>query len=176
MRERSTSVKLFGQHAAMRYSEKWFGYAVLVMRLTIGWVFFYSGITKLIDPDWSAEEFLLTTASVQANPFAPFWEALARDWLWLVDPLNEWGLTLIGLSFFLGVVVRVGAFFGVVLMGLYYAANLPLEWGFIIDFHIVYAMLMFGLAAVGAGRILGLDYYIEQNVPLPYPWSRYLLG
>ncbi len=176
MKERSTEVKLFGQTAILRYSERWFGLSILAARLLLGWVFFYSGITKLLDPAWSAGPFLRTTAGAEANPFASVWLTLAEEWLWLVDPLNEWGLTLIGLSLLFGALVRIGSLFGVILLSLYYAANLPLEWGFVVDFHIIYILLLFGIAAVGAGRLIGLDYYLENNLDLPSSWARYALG
>lgn len=176
MTERTTEVRIFGQQATLRYSAEWFGYAVLTGRLIIGWVLFYSGITKLLDPAWSAGPFLRVAAESPGNPLGGVWLLLAGDWLWLVDPLNEWGLTVIGLSFLLGAFVRLGAGLGVVLMFLYYLASLPLEWGFVVDFHIVYILLMFALASVGAGRLLGLDYYLENNVDIPNPWARLLLG
>jgi len=175
MTERTADVHIFGQTASLKYSEAWFGYAVLTLRLVMGWILFYAGMTKLLDPAWTAEGFLYEAASRQI-PFAFVWRVLAAHWLWLVNPLNEWGETLIGLCLLLGALVRFAAALGIVMMMLYYFAHLPLEWGFIVDYHIVYVMLLFGLASVGAGRLLGLDYYLEDNVPLPRQWSRYLLG
>lgn len=176
MKEQTTGVLLFGQRASIRYSEAWFGYAVLLTRVVMGWILFYSGVTKLLDPAWTAEGFLLTTAGVDANPLSYVWVTLAQDWLWLVDPLNAWGLTLIGLSLLLGALVRIGSAFGILLMFIYYLASLPLEWGFIVDYHIVYALLMFGVGAAGAGRLLGLDHYLENNLPISRPWARLFLG
>jgi thiosulfate dehydrogenase [quinone] large subunit len=41
----------------------------------------------------------------------------------------------------------------------------------------VYAILLFGLGAFGAGRILGLDAYLEDlEIVQSNPWLRYLLG
>lgn len=175
MTETTTTVRLFGQEATLRYSETWLGYAVLSLRLVMGWILFYAGITKLLDPTWSAEYLLVETGS-KSVPLAGLWRVMAADWLWLVNPLNEWGETLIGLCLILGAFVRLAAALGIVMMVLYYFAHLPLEWGFIVDYHIVYVMIMFGLAAVGAGRIIGVDQYLEDNLPLPRRWSRILLG
>ncbi len=175
MTERTTEVRLFGQRAGLKYSETWLGYAVLSLRLVMGWILFYAGVTKLLDPTWSAASLLVEAGSMDI-PLAWLWRILARDWLWLVDPLNEWGETLIGLCFLLGAFVRIAAALGIVMMTLYYFAHLPLEWGFIVDFHIVYVMIMFGLGAFGAGRLLGLDYYLENDLPVPRRWTRYLLG
>jgi len=175
MTERTAEVSFLGQTTSLHYSEEWLGYAVLTLRLVMGWILFYAGIVKLLDPTWSAQAFLYASAS-RDIPFAFVWHELAAHWIWLVDPLNAWGETLIGLCLIMGALVRFAAAMGSILMVLYYFAHLPLEWGFIVDYHIVYVMLLFGLGAVGAGRLLGLDYYLEHNVPLPRRWSRYLLG
>jgi thiosulfate dehydrogenase [quinone] large subunit len=103
----------------------------------------------------------------------------------LVDALNMWGLTLTGLALILGAFVRWSAFWAAVLMMLYWAAalqggllaGLPLEHGWVIDDHVVYASLLFGLGAIGAGRILGLDARLERTEFVRNnPWLRYLLG
>lgn len=175
MDEQSAKIKLFGRETHLKYSEGWVGYAVLSLRLVIGWILFYAGIDKLLDPTWTSKEFLYE-AGTRDIPLAFLWPILAEDWLWLVDPLNAWGETLIGLCLILGAFVRLAVTLGIVMMTLYYFAHLPLEWGFIFDYHIVYIMIMYGLAAFGAGRLVGLDYYLEENLPLPEGWSRFLLG
>jgi thiosulfate dehydrogenase [quinone] large subunit len=56
-------------------------------------------------------------------------------------------------------------------------AGLPVAHGWVIDDHLVYAVLLFGLGAFGAGRILGVDAYVEDTgVVQSNPWLRYLLG
>jgi len=56
-------------------------------------------------------------------------------------------------------------------------AGLPVAHGWVVDDHIVYAILLFGLGAFGAGRILGLDAYLEDlEIVQSNPWLRYLLG
>ena len=175
MTERTTQVRLFGQQATLRYSERFLGYAVLSLRLIMGWILFYAGVDKLLDPTWTSAG-LLREAIELGVPLSWLWSVLVADWLWLVDPLNIWGETLIGLCFLLGAFVRIAAALGIVMMTLYYFAHLPLEWGFIVDFHVVYVVIMFGLGAVGAGRLLGLDYYLEDALPLSRTWSRRLLG
>ena len=53
----------------------------------------------------------------------------------------------------------------------------PLAHGWVIDDHIVYAALLFGLGAIGAGRVLGLDARIEEmGFVQKNRWLRYLLG
>jgi len=63
------------------------------------------------------------------------------------------------------------------MMLFYWAASLPLAHAILIDDHVVYALLLFGLGAFGAGRILGLDRRIEETELVgANPWLRYLLG
>jgi thiosulfate dehydrogenase [quinone] large subunit len=168
--------EIFGRRTEFTYSEKWVGYSLLAMRLVMGWSLFYAGITKVIDPAWSAEGFLLN-AIPQGNPFTGMFALMANEWLWLIDPLNAWGLTLTGLGLLLGAMVRWNAFWGAVMMLFYWAASLPLEHGILIDDHIVYAILLFGLGAFGAGRILGVDAYLEKtDFVQSTPGVRLLLG
>jgi thiosulfate dehydrogenase [quinone] large subunit len=96
-----------------------------------------------------------------------------------------WGLTLTGLALILGAFVRWSAFWGAVMMLFYWLASLqgglltglPLAHGWVVDDHIVYAALLFGLGAIGAGRIVGVDEYLEStSIVENNPWLRYLLG
>ncbi|MEF8842734.1 MAG: hypothetical protein V5A62_14110 [Haloarculaceae archaeon] len=146
-------------------------------------------LTKLVtyldanpENNWTAAGYL-ANAIPEGNPFADVFVAMAGNPL--VDILNMWGLTLTGLALILGVFVRWSAFWGAVMMLFYWAAalqggllaGLPLAHGWVIDDHMVYAALLFGLGAIGAGRILGLDARIEETeVVQRNRWLRYLLG
>lgn len=163
--------ELFGHEATFNYSARWVGYSLLTLRLVMGWTFFYAGITKVLDPNWTAKGFLMN-AIPAGNPFGGVWTTMANDYVGIIDPLNAWGLTLVGLALLLGAFVRWSAFWGAVIMAFYWAASIPLENGLLVDDHVVYALLLFGLGAFGAGRILGVDAYLEtrdlvkQNRPL----------
>jgi thiosulfate dehydrogenase (quinone) large subunit len=53
----------------------------------------------------------------------------------------------------------------------------PVTYGWVVNDHIVYAVLLFGLGAFGAGRILGLDAIIERSkIARENQFLRYLLG
>ncbi len=176
MATRELRTTIFGRESSFDYSETWVGYSLLTLRLVMGWTFFYAGITKVLDPAWSASGFLLN-AVPEANPFGGVWATMANEWLWLVDPLNAWGLTLVGLALLVGVAVRFSAFWGAMIMLFYWAASLPLENGLVVDDHVVYALLLFGLGAFGAGRIFGVDEYLEDTAFVRnHPALRYLLG
>jgi thiosulfate dehydrogenase [quinone] large subunit len=137
---------------------------LLVVRLAVGWFFFYAGITKILDPAWSAKGYLMG-----AKTFSGFygWLASPANIGW-VNFLNEWGLTLIGLSLILGLGVRLGSLLGALLMLLYYFPVLEfpkVEHGFIVDDHIIYAAILLFFAAIRAGRYYGLDNWCA-NLPI----------
>lgn len=181
--------ELFGRDVSFAYSEHWVGYSLFLMRLVMGWTLFQGGVTKLLtyvdgnpDNNWTAAGFLLN-AIPEGNPFAGAFAAMAGNPL--IDALNVWGLTLCGLGLLLGAFLRWSAFWGAVMMLFYWTASLtggllaglPVAHGWVVDDHLVYAVLLFGLGAFGAGRILGVDAYLEDlQVVEDNPWLRYLLG
>lgn len=189
MATRQLEADLFGRETTFEYSETWLGYALVGLRIVMGWTLFQGGLTKLItyldgDPstNWTAEGFLLR-AIPEGNPFMGVWEGMAGSPV--IDGLVMWGLTLTGLGLMLGALVRWNAFWGAIMMLVFWAASLqgglmaglPLEHGWVIDDHVVYAVLLFGLGAAGVGRILGLDGVIERSRFVQRNgWLRYLLG
>lgn len=66
------------------------------------------------------------------------------------------GLLGIGGALLLRVTMRLAASTGALLLLFMYAASLPLENNPIIDDHVVYAVVLIGLAAVKAGDTFGL--------------------
>jgi thiosulfate dehydrogenase [quinone] large subunit len=187
MSTRTLEAELFGRETRFEYSDHWIGYALLGLRVVMAWVFLQAGIAKLLDPDWTAAGFL-ANAVPAGNPFGDLWVSLAGSPV--VDALVLWGQILIGLALLAGAFVRLAAFFGALQMILFWAAHLegglmagfPIEHGFFVSSHIVYAILLFGLGAIGAGRILGLDAYVEnydlggETLLERYPRLEYVLG
>lgn len=181
--------EILGRDVEFEYSEHWIGYSLFLLRIVMGWTLLQAGITKLItyldlDPEnnWTAAGFL-QHAIPEGNPLMGTWQGMAGGPL--IDVLVIWGLTLTGLGILLGAVLRWNAFWGAVQMLFFRAASLeggpasrlPLAHGWVVDDHIVYAVLLFGLGAFGAGRILGVDAHLENAaVVQSNPWLRYLLG
>ncbi len=133
-------------------------------RVVMGWLMFYAGITKVIDPTWSAEGYLKS-----AKTFAAFYAWLASPaMLPITNFVNEWGLTLLGVSLIFGSVVRLSSVLGAVLMVLYYFPVLEFPYvahGFLVDEHIIYAAILMYFYAARAGRIWGFGAKCE-NWPL----------
>ena len=132
------------------------------LRVSIGWIFFYSGIIKVLNPQWTAVE-VLVKAETLPDLFS--WFALPANIAW-VNLLNQWGLVLIGASLILGIFVRWGALVGVILMSLYYLVNLSFPYtrdGFLIDHHIVYVFVLLILSNSHSGRHWGIDGYLKRR-------------
>lgn len=148
-----------------------------LLRIALGWLFFYSGITKVLNPDWSAAGYLQG-----AKTLAPVYHWLLRpDVLPTVNFLNEWGQLILGLALLLGVFVRLGGVMGAALMLLYYLPALEFPYvgknAFIVDEHIIYALALLLLAAFRVGRIWGLENWCARlPVCAEYPRLRWWLG
>jgi thiosulfate dehydrogenase [quinone] large subunit len=172
----AVEVEVLGTEAEVAYNRTATGYALLGLRLVMGWVFFYAGVTKVLDPGWTARGYLANVP--EANPFGGVWATMAQpQYLAVLDPLNAWGLTLVGAALLLGAAVRWSAFWGAVMMLFYWASSLPLAHAVVVDSHVVYALLLFGLGAFGAGRVAGVDGLLEDTAFVEdRPRLRYLLG
>ena len=99
----------------------------------------------------------------------------------LVNFVNEWGLTLLGLSLIFGIFVRLGSILGAVLMLLYYIPILdfpyPNPHSYLVDEHIIYIFVLLLLTSLRAGRVWGLENWCS-NLPIcsKYPKLRAWLG
>lgn len=153
--------------------EKFF---LAVLRISIGWLMFYAGITKILDPNWTAAGYL-NNAKTFTGLFQ--WLALPENIGW-VNFVNEWGLTLLGVSLIFGIGVRLSSILGAVLMLLYWFPVLDfpyVEHGFLVDEHIIYALVLVYFAAGRIGRIWGLENWCS-NLPIcaKFPKLRSWLG
>lgn len=150
---------------------------LFILRVTLGWVFFYAGITKIFNPSWSAANYLQG-----AKTLPTFFQWFARpEILPVTNFLNEWGLLILGLSLIFGLFVRLSGILGAFLMLLYYLPVLdfpyPNKNSFLIDDHIIYGLILLYLAAMAAGRVWGLDEWCA-NLPIckKYPAWRKFFG
>jgi thiosulfate dehydrogenase [quinone] large subunit len=168
--------QLFAKEAAkamlMSPTEK---YLVLFFRVAIGWVFLYAALQQISDPNWTAASFLnqvKTAHDLFAWVTAPYRVTI-------IDFLVKWGHLLIGLSLVLGLLTRVGAFFGAVLMLIYYIAHLDFPYvetqsNFLVDYHLIYAGVLALMIVTRAGHFIGLDHrlsrlpIVEKNVLLQW--------
>lgn len=175
MSEERVRTDILGHESQVRYSRTWAGYALVAMRVALGWVFFDAGVSRLSDPAGSAATIFLSVPT--GNPLAGVWTTVGHSLSWLLGPIVVWGLTAVGAALIFGAAVRLSAAIGTAIMALLWATNLPLENGLYVDQHVVYAVVLFALCAFGAGRIAGLDAYFETaSIVDRYPWLRVVLG
>jgi thiosulfate dehydrogenase (quinone) large subunit len=145
----------------MRLMEK---STTLFFRVTLGWLFLYAAYQQISDPNWTAATFLNETKS--AHDFFEWFASPAR--VAITNFAVKWGHLLIGLSLFFGLLTRVGAFFGAVLMFTYYLAHMDFPYveshdNFIVDYHLVYIGILVHLIITRAGRFVGLDNWLSRS-------------
>ena len=158
----------------------WF---ILALRLMMGLAFLQSGFDKVVTGEFSASGYLLNAPAANGSPAADLFAAMGNtQWfVAFVDVAVPWGELLIGLGLLFGALTRLAAFWGAFMMLLFYLGNWDVAHGYI-NGDFAYMLVFLSVAAFGAGRILGLDQYIEQyeagGQPLVerHPWTRYLLG
>ena len=155
-----------------------------LLRITIGWVFLWAFLDKLLGlgfatgrneetgvvdyfgPDSWLEGGSPTSGFLEfglhtKEPFTGFYSDLAGqgwvDWIYMISML------LIGLCLVLGIMTRLAAIGGIVWMILFYTSSaIWPENNPFIDDHIIYAIALAGIAYVGAGRYLGLGRQWER--------------
>ncbi|GGO66772.1 hypothetical protein [Nonomuraea cavernae] len=152
-------------------------YVWAITRISLGWIFLWAFLDKTFgwgfatpaERAWVAggsptTGFLKGTGE---NALGGFFSSLAGqawvDWLFMI------GLLGIGTALILGVGLRIAAVTGSLLLLMMWAAALPLTTNPFMDDHIIYAIVLVGLALSDAGSTLGLG-----NLPIVRrtPWLR----
>ena len=133
-------------------------FAWALTRLAIGFVFLWAFLDKLFGLDRNTPKSRSwldggspTSGYLSAvdGPFEDFFHRLAgQDW---VDWVFMIGLAGIGLALILGIGVTIAAITGAVLLLAMWLAGLPIDTNPFVDDHIVYALVIIGIAATGAG-------------------------
>jgi len=146
--------------------------AVVLLRVAIGWHFLYEGVAKLQKPGWSAAGYLQQSRGVLADLFK--WMAGNPNVLEVINPLNMWGLTLIGLGLILGCFTRLSAAAGMLIVLMYYLANppwvgyfysIPMEGSYlIVNKNLVEIAALAVIFFTGSGRVAGLDRVIHRLI------------
>lgn len=137
--------------------------SLLLLRLGLGWVFLYSGLTKVLNPDWTAAGYL---KSAKTFPALYQWLASAANIDW-VNFLNQWGLTLVGAALVLGIAIRIASWTGVAIMLLYYFPVLTFPKiganSYIVDEHIVYALILLVFASLESQGTWGIYGLLQKK-------------
>jgi thiosulfate dehydrogenase [quinone] large subunit len=148
--------------------------SLLLLRVALGFLFLYAGISKIVNPEWTSAGYL-----GGAQTWASFydWLAMAQNIVW-VDFINKWGLFLMGAALIIGLATRTVAIFAALLMALYYIPTLNFPYAglhaYIVDEHIIYIIAFITLIAFNAGSYWGIDGMIERSKMIPEKWKKCL--
>jgi thiosulfate dehydrogenase [quinone] large subunit len=137
---------------------------ILFFRLAMAWTFLYAASHQVFDPNFSVAGFLKGTKTFH-DLYAPL---TGPEWSAPLTFLVGYGHLLIGLSLLFGLMVRVSAAFGILLMLLYWTAQMDFPYienhnNFILDYHLVYAGVLAYLIVKQAGYVWGLDGWVERS-------------
>ena len=158
----------------------WF---ILALRLMMGLAFLQSGLDKVLSGSFSAGGYLTQGVPNNGSPVADLFVAMGNT-PWFVDFVNvavPWDELLIGLGLLVGAFTRLAALWGAFMMLLFYLGNWDVAHGYI-NGDFAYMLVFLSVAAFGAGRVLGIDAWIERydigGRPLVerYPRLWYVLG
>ena len=156
-------------------------YIWAVTRISLGWVFLWAFLDKTFGLGFAtpAENAWIeggspTTgylANAPSGPFQDFYNGLAgatwADWMFMI------GLLGIGAALILGIGMRIAAGAGALMLVLMWTAVLPPENNPFMDDHLIYALVLIGLAAINAGDVLGLGkWWANTTLVRRYPVLR----
>ena len=146
-------------------------YAFAIARIALGWTFLWAfldktfglGFATAAEDAWvngGSPTFGFLNFGTEGKLFHDFFAGLAgpaADWAFMI------GLLGIGTALILGIGMRIAAASGAFLMVSMWAASLRLENNPFMDDHLVYAIVLVGLALANIGRTLGLGRRWENT-------------
>jgi len=153
-------------------------YLSAAIRLCLGWTFLWPFLDKTfglghetasadawISGGNPTEGFL----SHSAGPFSGIYQSIAGAGV--VNVLFMTGLLAIGVALLLGIAMRPACIAGATMLMLMWTASLPPENNLFMDDHIIYALVLIGLAALGAGKTLGLgERWAQTSLVKRHGW------
>ena len=155
---------------------------IVLLRATIGGMILFAGLGKVSEWPFDAAGYLANVDP--ASPVSGLYALMASspalmEIVNVVVPITQ---LLIGAALIAGAFVRLAALGGAMQMTLFYLGGWSGDALALFDSTLVYAVVFLTVAAFGAGRVLGLDAYIERievgGEPLTekFPALRYVLG
>lgn len=141
---------------------------LVLLRLAIGWHFLYEGISKILNPNWSSIGYLLDSKGLFSGIFYNL--AANPSAMEIVDFLNIWGLTLIGLGLMLGFLSRLATVSGILLLLFYYLSHpalisvsyaIPSEGNYLwVNKTLIEMIALAVLFYFPTSRLIGLDRFL----------------
>jgi thiosulfate dehydrogenase (quinone) large subunit len=139
-------------------------YVWAAARFSLGWIFMWAFLDKTfgLGHETTSKQAWIHGGSPTKGflamgtkgPLSSFYHHIAgatwADWLFMI------GLAGIGIALILGIGMRVAAVTGALLMVMMWSAVLPPANNVFMDDHLIYALVIVGLALASAGDTLGL--------------------
>jgi thiosulfate dehydrogenase [quinone] large subunit len=167
----------------MKVLDRQHALAIAFGRVVIGIIFLWAGLEKIIGEGlgtWSAAGFLefgtagtlgwpFVTGEIAEgtifNPTHDLWVALAGNdaAMSFLNVLVPLGQVAIGTCLILGLFTRFAATMGTIMMLVFFVAAWDFQYG-VVNQHLTYAVITFGLAVLGAGNYYGLDATVRPRV------------
>ncbi|QLD85074.1 DoxX family membrane protein [Natronomonas halophila] len=158
----------------------WF---VVALRLVMGGMILFAGLGKVSEWPFDASGYLVHGVDA-ASPVSGLYASMAAtpavmEAVNVIIPMTQ---LLIGTALIVGAFVRLAALGGAMQMTAFYLGGWAGDWLALFDSTLVYMVVFLAIGAFAAGRILGVDRYLEQvevgGMPLieRFPRLRYVLG
>ena len=173
-----------------RYHTSFLPMLVLVGRALFGFFFIWSGLAKVIhNGDWMGIQWfkgseespgeLYLFLNYSTGPFKGLWVEVANNAaaMDVIAVLVVVGQILVGLGIFFGILTRLSFFFAGTMMLTFYSVNLWPAYNPFLNEYIFYIGIFAVLGALGAGRVVGIDAWIEERPFVKkHHWLAWVLG
>lgn len=146
-------------------------FLLVSLRIIIGWYFLYEGIIKITNADWTSLGYLMDSKGFMSGFYTRM--ALNENIVAVIDFLNKWGLTFIGLGLMMGLFTQLALFFGMLLLTFYFLSHPPLadvtyimpqEGSYLwVNKTLIEIVTMALLMAFPTGHIFGIDHLISKK-------------
>lgn len=145
-------------------------FLLVTLRILVGWYFLYEGVVKIANPDWSAYGYLMDSKGLFSGIYHSM--AINAKLLSILNWLNMWGLTLIGLGLILGFLTQLALIFGILIMLVYFLSHpalasvtymLPMEGSYLwVNKTLLELVAMAVLFVFPNGHIVGIDRLVSK--------------
>jgi thiosulfate dehydrogenase [quinone] large subunit len=148
------------------------------LRILLGWLFLWGFLDKLFGLGYATPSSgaWINGGSPTAGYlkfaaggiFQGFYNSVSGNGL--VDWLFMLALLALGIALILGIGMRIAAYGGTLFLLLLWSSHVPPTDNPIIDEHIIYIFVLWGLYLVKAGRIFGLgDWWVKTGLVKRFP-------
>lgn len=169
------NTRVLGSDVSLQFSAPWAAYWLAFLRILTGWWVLNSGLGKVLEWPFQAKGYLLNASGGTVLEPVLVFVGNTAPLLAFTEFMVPVGEVLIGVGLIFGGFVRLASFFGTFLMGLFYFTNA--DWAASgIGSELMGMLLFITIALFGAGRVLGVDQWLESMDWAQSRWARLLLG